>query len=173
MSWHGFELHPEVPPGGRGVDELFGAARAAEYRDYLQRFAEGFGVPIGWPARVPNTRRALALTEFARERGKLEEVRDATMAAHWLEGKNIEAGDDLRAIAVAAGLDADAALAAADDPAYLARVDAARERAHELGVTGIPTFLIGDRRAVGCQPYEQLRRLAEQAGISRRRAPSG
>jgi predicted DsbA family dithiol-disulfide isomerase len=168
VSWHGFELHPEVPPGGRAVAELFGAERAAEYRDYLQRFAAGFDVPIGWPDRVPNTRRALALTEHARDQGKLEPLRDALMAAHWLGGRDIEADEDLGQIADGAGLAPDAAVAAADDPDFLARVDAAREQAHALGVTGIPTFLIGERRAVGCQPFAQLARLAEQAGIGRR-----
>ena len=168
VSWHGFELHPEVPAGGRSVAALFGAERATEYRDYLQRFAAGFEVEIGWPDRVPNTRRALALTEHARDRGKLEAVRDATMAAHWLEGRDIEGDADLRSIAEGVGLDPEAALSAADDPAYLARVDAAREQAHALGVTGIPTFLIGEQRAVGCQPFAQLARLAERAGLPRR-----
>lgn len=168
VSWHGFELHPEVPPGGRAVDELFGAERALEYRDYLTRFAAGFAVEIGWPARVPNTRRALALTEHARDVGKLEPLRDALMAAHWLDGLDIEADADLRSIAEGVGLDPQAALGAADDPAYLERVDQARQQAHQRGVTGIPTFLIGERRSVGCQPYEQLRRLIEQAGVAHR-----
>jgi predicted DsbA family dithiol-disulfide isomerase len=151
------------------VDELFGVERAAEYRDYLTRFAAGFGVEIGWPARVPNTRRALALTEHARDRDRLEQLRDALMAAHWLDGRDIEADAELRAVAREVGLDPDAALAATADSSLLERVDRAREQAHARGVSGIPTLLIGDRRAVGCQPYERLRRLAEQAGLSRRR----
>ena len=36
------------------------------------------------------------------------------------------------------------------------------------GVTGIPTFDLGELRVVGCQPYEVLAAAAEQAGARRR-----
>jgi len=40
-----------------------------------------------------------------------------------------------------------------------------------MGVTGIPTFVIGDRGVVGCQPYDVLARFAESAG-ARKRTPT-
>jgi predicted DsbA family dithiol-disulfide isomerase len=41
--------------------------------------------------------------------------------------------------------------------------------AARAGVTGIPTFIIGRRRVVGCQPYQLLAAEAEAAGAERRR----
>jgi predicted DsbA family dithiol-disulfide isomerase len=59
-------------------------------------------------------------------------------------------------------------LQVARDPAALARVDGARRAALEAGVTGIPTFDIGDTRLVGCQRYEVLADAARRAGARRR-----
>lgn len=113
------------------------------------------------PMRVPNTRRALAVAELAREQGKLAAFRSSAMNAHWRDGLNIEADADLRTAAERAGLDGAAAVKAADDPVYLARIDEVRAEANALGISGIPTFVFGDleKRAlavVGCQPFEVL-----------------
>ena len=100
--------------------------------DYLDRFASEFGVPLAQPPRIPNTRRALAVTEHARDAGLLPAFRDATMRAHWLEGADIEDDRVLGALAAGAGLDPEAALAAADDPAFWDRIDALREECERL-----------------------------------------
>ena len=139
-------------------------------KEHLRRFAAGFGV-TGFvaPDRLQNTRKVLAIAEFAREHGKLDAFRITAMNAHWREGKNLEDPVDLAAIAHSAGLDPEAAVAAGSDPEYLERIDAVREEAHELGVNGIPTFLFGDVAVVGCQPYEVLAEAARDAGGRPRR----
>ena len=43
-------------------------------------------------------------------------------------------------------------------------VDADWQRSVNLGVTGVPTFLVGDRAVVGAQPYEVLEELVAGAG---------
>ena len=98
------------------------------------------------------------------------------MNAHWREEKDLEADADLAEIAGKAGLDAQAALRASRDPAYLARVDAVRAEANQLGISGIPTFVFGDPEdgplaVVGCQPHEILAEAAQRAGAKRRKAP--
>lgn len=40
--------------------------------------------------------------------------------------------------------------------ALFGRVDANRALASRLGATGAPTYIIGDQRVVGYQPFEQL-----------------
>lgn len=136
--------------------------RAADAPKRMAQFAAQFGIhDMKHPPRIPNTRRALAVAELAREQGKLDAFRAAAMNAHWREGLDIEADADLRAAAQRAGLDPQEAVRAADDVRYLDRIDEVRAEANALGVTGIPTFVFGDleRRAlavVGCQPYEVL-----------------
>jgi predicted DsbA family dithiol-disulfide isomerase len=171
LEWNGFELHPKTPRGGRPLSSLFPGVHLPSLHAQTQRFAAEFGVrdfsPPDW---LRNTRRALAMAEYAREHDRLAPFRQAAFDGHWREGKNLEDDTDLRAIAEAAGLDATAALAAADDAAYLERVDGRQADARAAGVSGIPTFVLNEQRIVGCQPYESLANAASRAGIPRRSA---
>lgn len=83
-------------------------------REYMRQFAARFGIEdMATPDHLPNTRRALAMAEYARDQDRLEAFRDAAMDAHWRRGENLEDDADLRAIAARAGLDSEAALRAA------------------------------------------------------------
>jgi predicted DsbA family dithiol-disulfide isomerase len=137
----------------------------------LLDFARGFGITdMKFRDRSPNTRRALAMAEYARDQGKLESFRHLAMDAHWRRGMDLESESDLRKLASEAGLDADASLAASRSGEYLSRIDRRREEAEDAGVTGIPTFLIGDQGVAGCQPYEVLARFVEAEGARKRGA---
>lgn len=137
--------------------------------DYLRQFAASFGVTdMQIPSHTPNTRRVLALAEYAREQGKLEAFRENAMAAYWQTGANLEDPPVLQALAAQAGLGPDAALQVLDDVTYLKRIDAIRHEANARGVTGIPTFVIGQEQIVGCQPYQTLAQAAERVGARRR-----
>jgi predicted DsbA family dithiol-disulfide isomerase len=169
VDWRGFPLHPRTPKGGMPLTALFPAARVPAVKEHLRQFAARFGVTgIEHPDRLPNTRRVLAMAEFAREHALLDPFRRAGMEAHWRHGKDLENDDDLGAIAASVGLDSASAVAAADDPRYQAEVDKKLEEARQHGVTGIPTFFIGGEQVVGCQPYEVLVAAAERAGAKRR-----
>jgi predicted DsbA family dithiol-disulfide isomerase len=169
LDWRGFELHPETPPGGQRLADRYGERRFAEITDHLRRFAASFGLEdMRIPERTPNTRKALAVAEWARDQGKLHPFRRAAMNAHWREGKDIEDERVLAGLARSAGLDPEKALAAVSDPIYQARVDAMGSEAARAGVTGIPTFFIDDRKVVGCLPYGAIAAEAEAAGARRR-----
>jgi predicted DsbA family dithiol-disulfide isomerase len=171
VEWNGYELHPETPPGGLPLGAYLPNAEGV--LRHVAEFASRFGISdLRAPARVAKTRRVLALAEHARDRSRLEEFRAAAFDAYWRHGWCLEADGDLRAVARAAGLDPDAALAAAEAPEILARVEAARRRALEAGVTGIPTFDLGGARVVGCQPYDVLAAAARRAGAERRSSAS-
>jgi predicted DsbA family dithiol-disulfide isomerase len=169
LDWRGFELHPNTPPGGVSLSRLFPGVPLPSLHERTRRFAARFGVSAYTPPDVlQNTRRALAVAELARDRGRLEPFRAAAFEAYWRQQKNLEDDGDLGAIAVAAGLSRDEALGAADDPAFLARVDEKQDEARANGVTGIPTFIIAGEEVVGCHPYEVLADAAERAGVRRR-----
>ncbi len=173
VDWRGFPLHPQTPKGGMPLTAFFPAARLPAVKEHMKQFAARFGVTgIVHPERLPNTRRVLAVAEYARVQGKLEEFRRAGMEAHWRHGNGLESDDDLRVIAESVGLPGDDAVAAAEDPRYVAEIDRKLAEAAREGVTGIPTFFIGDEAVVGCQPYEVLAAAAERAGAKRRARPT-
>jgi len=168
LDWRGFQLHPEIPPGGADTAALFGAARAEHMAARMQAFAADFGVTMGLPTRVPFTLRPLAATEFARDHGQLAPFREHLMDVHWLHGGDIEADDELAAAAKAVGLDADDVLAAADDHVYRERLHDIRRQAFDNMITAIPTFVFGGYPVIGCQSYETLTKVATKLGIPRR-----
>jgi predicted DsbA family dithiol-disulfide isomerase len=152
------------------LDELFPPERLAGMAGYMKDFAARFGVTdFRQRDRIPNTRRALALAEVARDEDRLEPFRNRAMDAHWRDGMDLENDDDLAAMARDAGLTADAVTRSVSDPKYLERVDAMRREADSIGVRGIPTFVIGRYGLSGCQPYEVFVQFAEQAGAARRK----
>src|SRR4051812_45111132 len=87
------------------LDEFFPPERLRGMADSMRKFAAQFGIEdFRQPERIPNTRKALALAEVARDEGKLDAFRHRAMDAHWRDGMNLEDDDDLRAVARDAGL---------------------------------------------------------------------
>ena len=137
--------------------------------DYMQQFAARFGIhDMKRSKRMPNTRRALAVAEFARDMGRVDTFRSLTMDAHWKEGMDIEDPAVLQDLAAASGIDPEKAILAAEDPVYLGRVDAIRIEYKRVGTGGIPTFVFGSEAVEGCQPYEALAGVAVRSGASPR-----
>ena len=177
----GYELHPTTPAGGVRLSEYLPDADGM--LGYVKKFAATFGIAdLVPPERLANTRRALAVAEHARDVGRLEPFAHAAYDAYGRRGGGLESDADLAKVAERAGLDPAAAVAAANDAALLARVDAARRVALGAGVTGIPTFDVEPTgggasrqcsRVVGCQSYEVLADAVRRAGGKRRMLPPG
>jgi predicted DsbA family dithiol-disulfide isomerase len=73
----------------------------------------------------------------------------------YAEGKDISQWDVLRDAAQEAGLDGEAMQADVESGKYTELVNQQVQQAYQVGVTGVPTYVINDRYAVvGAQPYE-------------------
>ena len=152
------------------LSEKFGAARLPAMQQHVLDTARQFGITdMKMQDRTVNTRKVIAVAEFARDQGELEAFRPLAMDAWWRHGRDLEDDAVLRDLAVQVGLDGDAAVAASRDRTYLDRIDARREEAESIGVTGIPTFVIGNQGMVGCQPYELLEEFVVQVGGARKK----
>ena len=163
MTWLPFDLHPEYPPDGIPREQLH-ARYGTSFHDRLrERFAEEGLAYDPPPDVVPNTMRALRVTELARERGLHAAVHDRLMDAYWAEARNIGDPDELRALAVEAGLDAGEVDDVLAGDAYRDSVVGLTQQAVSIGITGVPGFLL-DRRllVLGAQPREVFERAFEQ-----------
>jgi predicted DsbA family dithiol-disulfide isomerase len=115
--------------------------------------------------RVPNSRRALVLSELARERGVLDALHARLFDAYWARGRDIGEERVLVEEGSAAGLGEDEVVAALGDARYLARVQAQTRFAMELGAGGVPAWLIDERLLVpGAQPHDVFERVLERLG---------
>jgi predicted DsbA family dithiol-disulfide isomerase len=160
ITWLPYDLHPEYPPEGISRVELterYGEA----FHVRLKAQFEQQGLTYNPSDGVPNTRLALTLTELARERSLDGPMHARLMDAYWAEGRNIGDRDELRALAAEVGIDdPDVAW---NEPAFLERVLAYTAQAHQIGVTGVPGFLIDRRMLVlGAQPRELFVQAFEQ-----------
>src|SRR3954454_3925709 len=112
-----------VPPEGISREELerrYGSG----FHERLFAMFEAAGLPHAESIeRVPNSRRALALAEYAREEGRFEEVHRALFRAYWAEGLDIGSDEVLLGVAADAGLDPAEAAGRLDDPALLAVIE--------------------------------------------------
>lgn len=159
IEYKPFFLHPEIPEGGIPAEQLYGGNRGyfAQVKASFTRMAEAVGLPIGDIRMIANTRLALMLGEYAQEQGKHEAYHRAVFRAYWSEGSNIGEWDVLQAILTEVGLHLTPGALAAKFQQLSFQVDDHFQAALRLGISGIPTFIIGDRRIVGAQPYELIR----------------
>ena len=116
---------------------------------------EGAGFAYDPPPTIPNSRKALAVTEFARDRGLHEDVHDRLMRAYWSEGQDIGDEEVLLELVAEAGLDRAEAEEAMTADEYLGRVTASTREANGHGIKAIPAFVL-DRRllVLGAHPHE-------------------
>ncbi|MBA2512368.1 MAG: DsbA family protein [Rubrobacteraceae bacterium] len=140
IEWLPFELRPAPAP----LPEPRGEYIRGHWRGQVYRLADEHGVEIHVPRYQPRSTLALTLHAFAVEEGKGRAYRNAAHRAFFVEG--LDVGDDavLREAAREAGLDADAALEAAWDPARLVALRSSREVALRLGIHGVPTVATAD-----------------------------
>jgi predicted DsbA family dithiol-disulfide isomerase len=158
IEWLPFDLHPEYPPEGIARAELV-RRYGDHFTDAVRRMNEEAGLVYNpHPERVPNTRRALELAEWARARGAYDAVHERIMDAYWSEGRDITGWDVLAPLVAEAGLDADDARAEVDAGAFREPVDASTQVAQRNGIAAVPAFVLDGRLLVsGAQPHEVLR----------------
>jgi predicted DsbA family dithiol-disulfide isomerase len=127
---------------------------------------EQAGLPHAEPLeKVPNSRRALMLGEFARERGAFDELHPRLFDAYWARGRDLGDEQVLIEEGEAAGLERVEILDALQDNRYLQLIESETRTAIELGAGGVPAWVIDQRVFVpGAQPHEIFERVLERLG---------
>ena len=121
----------------------------------LEATAAEVGLTLKRPDRLINSRLALSTAEFARDRGKYDEVRVALTKAHWAGTAELDRVDDLQRVAAGAGLDPEELERELDAGRYEALLDRYRAAAESVGINAIPAHIIGQRYLLlGAQPYD-------------------
>ncbi len=163
VEWRPFYLRPDTPPEGMDLPDYIQRARANGSEERLRQIAETYGMEFKSTERIYNTRLAHEATEFAREQGKGNEFHKIIFSKVYAEGGDPSNWDVLRSAAEQAGLDADAMQRDVEAGKYTEFVAARALNAYQIGVQGVPTYVINDRYAVvGAQPYETFVRVLEK-----------
>ena len=102
-------------------------------------------------------------TEYAREHGKANEFHKALFRKVYADGQDPSQWAVLRPTAEAVGLNADEMQQLVESARYTDHVEEQVRWAQQIGVTGVPTYVINDRYAVvGAQPYEVFKNALTQ-----------
>lgn len=147
VEWRPFMLRPDAPEEGWELPERIRAS-IADPNNPLKLRAQKLGVTINHRMQVPNSRRAHEATEFARARGKLEDFHHEVLVQYWTHGADIHDWAVLKAVAASVGLDGDAMQREVDAGQWKSAVEAGLAAAQEIGVSAVPTFVIGEKFGV-------------------------
>lgn len=160
--WRTYMLNPEMPASGMDRDSYlaakFGADRLPRLHEPLAAIGREEGIPFDFKAIsvMPSTVDAHRLARWALTAGVQPQVVEDLFSRYFEQGQDIGDPAVLVEAARSAGMDADLVaelLAGEQDVDRIRREDTL---ARQIGVTGVPTFIINGKWAlVGAQPAEQ------------------
>lgn len=170
LSWRPYQLNPDLPPEGVDRAEFLaekfgGAGRVDEIHAMVARAAGEAGLTLAFERirRAPNTVDAHRLIRWAAAEDAQTPVAMELFRRYWQAGEDISEPAVLVAAAEAAGMSGPVAARLLAGDADRAEVRAEAEAARTMGVTGVPTFILGRRYVVtGAQPAEAWIRIADQ-----------
>ncbi len=122
--------------------------------------------------KTSNTFDAHRLAKFADKYDVEEQVTERLLHGYFVEGERIDTEEVLVAIATEAGLDAEKVKAMLQSDDFSKDVHADIAEAQEVGVKGVPFFVVNRKYAIsGAQPVEAfveaLEKIAEEEGITK------
>lgn len=170
IVWHPFQLNPGTPKEGvdrkQYLKEKFGSETYPEgMLTAIGEAGRAAGIEFGFGemSRVPNTVDSHRVLHWARDSGHQNALAEILFRRYFLDHEDIGDAATLAAAAEEAGMDAAEVrerLGTDDDDE---RVRAEAQYASQMGITGVPTFIIDNKYAVqGAQNTEVFLQVFEK-----------
>ncbi|HRH44154.1 MAG TPA: DsbA family oxidoreductase [Pyrinomonadaceae bacterium] len=171
VTWHPFELNPEMPKEGLNRKEYrsakFGSwEKSLALDEQVKKAGESEGIHFRHDLmeRTPNTFDAHKLILLAGREGVQDKVTDAVFNGYFVEGKDVGNRDTLIKIAVNAGMNAEQVKNFLESEESTNAVNEAKEKGRELRISGVPNFIINNQVSFsGAQSVETFIAAFEQA----------
>jgi len=165
IRWFPFQLNPGMPPEGmpRAAYRAakFGSVeRSRELDARVAREGKGEGIEFAFERieRTPNTVAAHALVGLAQDQGRADAALDALFRAYFEDAQDIGDAETLAAIARRCGV------AGWPRPDGASEVVALEQGMRGLGITAVPTFIVGRKFGIsGAHPPETLAEAIREA----------
>jgi predicted DsbA family dithiol-disulfide isomerase len=172
VVWRSFQLNPEHPKGERLAHGAHLAAKLAATISQVQALnervialaaAEGLDYDFD-RYQVVNTFDAHRLTHLGKERGLGEAIQERLLRAQLVEGEVLDDPETLVRLGAEVGLDGKEIREVLGSDAYAGDVRQDLRDGHELGVNGVPFFVVDRRFGVsGAQESDLFLRVLEHA----------
>jgi predicted DsbA family dithiol-disulfide isomerase len=170
VHWRPYRLDPTIPP--EGVDRRaylrakFGdSPRSKAMGDAIRSegAAEGIHFAFDQIERSPNTLNSHRLIRWSASSGVQTDIVQRLFMAYFEEGRDIGDPSVLEMIAGDAGMDAQLVSELLASDADVALVEREDQLAHEMGISGVPTFIFNNRFLVsGAREAEILVRVIDK-----------
>ena len=175
VAWRPFQLNPDMPKGGMNrrayLAAKFGTERAERFYAQIEAAAREAGLDVRFDRieTTPNTFDAHRLIRWSRSAGAQTRVVERLFELYFREGADIGDRDLLLDVAAAVGMDRAIVARLYEGDADRELVEQEEATAREIGVNGVPTFIVAGKHVVtGAQPPELWERvldeLAEKTG---------
>jgi len=163
VEWKPFEIHPETPKDGALTENLpFPKGYLEMAFANVKRLADEDGLKLNFSEKLPNSRLALYISEFARKKGKFEEFHKLVLESYWLEGKDIGDKRLLLNLAESVGLDKEEIEVFLDTEEPFEVIKQSLKEVRRYGINGVPAFMIEDRLIYGAQPYDVFKKVINE-----------
>nr|BBH86646.1 DSBA oxidoreductase [Thermosporothrix sp. COM3] len=172
ISFSSFELDPSLPADSQEtIEERTARSTGRSPQEvsamltYVTELARQEGLNYHLEGvRLVNSRSAHRLVHLASRQKKQEAMQDRLWTAFLSEHRSISDPTTLLELAVEVGLDPDEVQAVLDSDAYMDEVNADKQRALLLGITGVPFFVIDEKYGIsGAQTSEVFLKVLETA----------
>lgn len=125
-------------------------------RQDMRRITAKMGIPMNPPPITTDPTLAGAASFYAQEQGMLREWIVEVMRSEWASGQDIGDTDVLLSVGEEIGLSTAGLEAAFSNESYLKQLQNNWEEAQELGLIGVPSFVIGDELFWGSDRIEYV-----------------
>lgn len=171
VVWRSFQLNPDMETDpDTNINEYLAEAKgwsleqAQQMNQRVTNMAADEGLEYNMDqAIVANSYDAHRLVQFAKDRGKGDEMEEALFKAYFTEGKNTADHDTLIDLAESVGIDPTEAASILQGEKYSNAVDHDIQLAKNINITGVPFFLFDRRFAIsGAQETEAFLKALKQ-----------
>ena len=164
VRWLPFQLDPAIPPDGLDrqayMEKKFGAERYRDITANITAAGESVGIAFAFAdiKRAPNTLDAHRLIRWAESAGVQGAVKERLMQLFFVEGRDIGDRAELVEVARQHGMDGDLVARLLAEGADVDAVRGDIAMAQNLGVNGVPFFILANQLGVsGAQTPDVLR----------------
>jgi predicted DsbA family dithiol-disulfide isomerase len=171
ITWRSYQLDPSAPRNsGLNLNELLArkygmtTQQAVAANDRVSNLAAAEGLDYHLDkARYGNTFDAHRLIQLAATHRLQNEVEERFFKAYFSEGAALDDPETLVSLVSEVGLDAEEARAVLASAEYAEAVRSDIEEARELGIQGVPFFVIDEKYGIsGAQPTEVFKKALDQ-----------
>lgn len=171
VDWRAYELRPDpVPtldPDGEYLHRVWNAS--------VYPMARSLSMTLRLPPVQPRSRKALEAAEYAHEEGRFDDMHTALFKAFFEDGRDLADAGVLLEVGESVGLDREGLGEALEEGRYTEKVLADEGLARKLGVSSVPTMLVGladapleEAEAItGAQPYGGRLEAAVERALER------